>query len=381
MINVPLIENKQASAGNNTISSIDPTWSILQPAGYKLYTDEVFSDGNNSISVYNNAGGSAVTHTRKNSAFADGHSQPPNTSGYVIEIRHAPTESSGTTPGYGGWYFATPTGSGRRMVCIFKMKVPLGRFLTFHSNSMGTSSDDGWLTSNEGTGLYEDYAYYVNCGTTAYSSTFFFAVHGGSSTTFYSYLASATVYDLSESCFSFERIDKWRGGLTRRWDSYPTITIYNDTRLGPQSEFRIEGFSGVSGADFSVVTRCDGGYLTGSDSRRKINVEPINQALSTVLALTGKSFHIINSEGSIQDNVSLNGKKLGFLAQEAAAIIPECTKFYPEADTPNEQGWASAYSIDYAGLIPLLTEAIKEQQQQIDALKAEVERLKGLVSG
>ena len=110
--------------GNNTINSMNPLWSWMKQPGCKLYMDEQFDDGNNSISIYNNAGGSAVTHTRKNSSFADGHSQPPNASGYVIEIMHAPGTSSGTSPGYGGWYFATGTGSGKRFVCVFKMKIP-----------------------------------------------------------------------------------------------------------------------------------------------------------------------------------------------------------------------------------------------------------------
>ena len=62
--------------GNNTINSMNPLWSWMKQPGAKLYPDEQFNDGTNGISVYNNAGGSAVTITRKNSSFADGSSQP-----------------------------------------------------------------------------------------------------------------------------------------------------------------------------------------------------------------------------------------------------------------------------------------------------------------
>lgn len=161
----------------------------------------------------------------------------------------------------------------------------------------------------------------------------------------------------------------------RSWDNYPSITVLNHTDQGPQGEYRIHGANGVSGGDFSVVTRCDGGYVSGSDARRKTNVEPIQNALQTVLQLQGKKFNIINRDGDL-DPMRGEKKQYGFIAQECKDVIPEAVTFYPEADTPNEHGWASAYSIDYQSLVPMLVEAIKEQQQQIDTLKAEVAALK-----
>lgn len=187
--------------GGNTITGdINALWGLVKVAGNKLYTDDQFNDGTNGISVYNNAGGSAVTITRKNSSFAEAAASPmPNSSGYVLEIRHAPGESSGTAPGYGGFYFATSTSPGsKRMVCIFKMKVPSGRTIEFASNSIGTNGTNAWLTSNAGTGLYQDYAFLVHSGTATFSSTFFFYISGGASSTFYTYLASATVYEVTD---------------------------------------------------------------------------------------------------------------------------------------------------------------------------------------
>jgi hypothetical protein len=188
----PVLGNSGVTGDQN------PLWGLMKLDGRKLYTDEQFYDGNNNINVYNNAGGSAVTITRKNSSFADSHTQPPNASGYVLEIRHAPTESSGTTPGYGGWYFATATGAGKVFVCKFRMKIPVGRSVVFASNSIGTGGNNGWLTNTAGTGKYEDYAFYVTSGTASWSSTFFFYISGGDTTTFYTYLASATVYEIGD---------------------------------------------------------------------------------------------------------------------------------------------------------------------------------------
>jgi hypothetical protein len=182
------------SVGSNTATgTINAIWGMLKPTGYKLYPDEEFQDGSNSIQVYNNAGGSAVTITRKNGSFIDGTAaNMPNRSGFVLEIQHAPTTSNGTNPGYGGWYFAAGTGpSSRRLLCVFKMKIPVGRSVEWASNPIGTNGTGEWLTSNAGTGQYQDYAYLVHSGTASFSSTHFFYIVGGSTATFYTYLASS----------------------------------------------------------------------------------------------------------------------------------------------------------------------------------------------
>jgi hypothetical protein len=165
----------------------------------------------------------------------------------------------------------------------------------------------------------------------------------------------------------------WRGGLDRGWSDYPSITIQNDTGEGPQGEFRIHGIGGVSGADFAIATRCDGGYITGSDSRRKVNIESIPSALDTVLALDGKTFNIVNKELEIQNEVSKSGKKFGFIAQEVEDIIPEAVKYYESEDKVEENGYASAYSIDYPSIVALLTNAVKEQQEIIESLKTRLD--------
>lgn len=163
--------------------------------------------------------------------------------------------------------------------------------------------------------------------------------------------------------------------IDRSWGDYPSITIPNNTEFGSQAEFRFHGHYGVSGGDFSVVVRSDGGYVTGSDARRKINVESITSALDTVLALDGKTFNVVNKDLEIQNDVSIAGKKFGFIAQEIEGIIPEAVKYYENEDTPEENGYASAYSVDYPSIVALLTNAIKEQQVIINDLKTRVETL------
>jgi hypothetical protein len=60
-------------------------------------------------------------------------------------------------------------------------------------------------------------------------------------------------------------------------------------------------------------------------------------------------------------------REIGVSAQEVEAILPELIK-----DAPIGQGYKT---LDYGRLTPLLIEAIKEQQKQIEELKELVNKL------
>ena len=54
-------------------------------------------------------------------------------------------------------------------------------------------------------------------------------------------------------------------------------------------------------------------------------------------------------------------KKIGLLAQEVQEVFPELVKQAQDAD--------GTLSVNYQGMIPVLINAIKEQQKQIDEIK------------
>lgn len=164
--------------------------------GKSLYGNPTFrEEGTNGISVYNNAGGSAVTLTRK---AIDG---VPNDSGYGLEIATAADGS--VTPGLGGFCFQTATRANRLLVCRFMARIPAGYTVEFATNDTGTGGTRKWLTAHKGTGGWEEYAYYVRCGGSGtFSSTFFFYLSGADASTGASrpvtwHLAMANVYELS----------------------------------------------------------------------------------------------------------------------------------------------------------------------------------------
>jgi hypothetical protein len=58
-------------------------------------------------------------------------------------------------------------------------------------------------------------------------------------------------------------------------------------------------------------------------------------------------------------------RQLGFSAQEVEKLFPEIVQ-------TNDKGYKS---VDYGRLTPVLVEAIKSQQEEIDLLKESLERL------
>lgn len=175
--------------------------------------------------------------------------------------------------------------------------------------------------------------------------------------------------------------------IDRTWSDYPCISVLNATpyssTASTQSELRIHGnnissasYPGTSGSDFSVVVRSDGGYATGSDRRRKRNITTIDNALSKVKQLTGKRFQTVNRVDEVQEHVSKNGYKLGFIAQDVEDIIPEAVQYHADEDDGTED-WNSAYSMDYGSVVALLVNAIKEQDVIIEDLKTRIETLEG----
>lgn len=155
--------------------------------GKMLYRDPTFIEGSNGISVYNNSSNGTVTITRTSSSTV------PNDSGKMLTIKNTGTAS----PNCGGFTFVTTCGYRKIFITRIIAKIPVGRDITFHTNSMGTGGTQKWLTPTKGTGDWQEYICKVYCGTSNFSSTHFFAITGAYNVTWY--LAYATVFDVTTS--------------------------------------------------------------------------------------------------------------------------------------------------------------------------------------
>jgi hypothetical protein len=97
---------------------------------------------------------------------------------------------------------------------------------------------------------------------------------------------------------------------------------------------------------------------TYSDSRLKSNVAEIENSLDRVLQLRAVTF---TWNDAIYPDLGLEtGDDYGLLAQELAVVFPELVAL-------DEQ--SGFLRVDYEGLVPILIQAIQEQQIQIDELR------------
>lgn len=104
------------------------------------------------------------------------------------------------------------------------------------------------------------------------------------------------------------------------------------------------------------------GTTYASDERYKQNITPIASPLQKLLQINGVEYEMKTKEFS--KNHFTPGRQIGLLAQNVETVVPEAVN--------EKDGYKG---VDYARLVPLLIESIKEQQHQIDELKKLVEKL------
>lgn len=111
--------------------------------------------------------------------------------------------------------------------------------------------------------------------------------------------------------------------------------------------------------------RASGGTWVNSDARFKENIEPIESGLDLIGNLRGVTYDF-KTEEFPQQNFN-SGTQYGFIAQELAEVMPT-------AVMPDEEGYLA---VNYDAVIPVLVNAIQEQQSQIEALQEQIEALQG----
>ncbi len=103
-----------------------------------------------------------------------------------------------------------------------------------------------------------------------------------------------------------------------------------------------------------------------SDARLKKNFASVENALEKVQMISGKYYDWRVSEFP---NMGFEeGRQIGVIAQEIEKVLPEVV-------TTDETGFKS---VEYGHIVPLLIEAIKEQQAIIDGQQAEISAMKGM---
>ena len=93
----------------------------------------------------------------------------------------------------------------------------------------------------------------------------------------------------------------------------------------------------------------------------KTNIEPLENALQTVLSIRGVEYNWKNSVSNRADRL----KDVGFIAQELLPFVPEVV--YQSED--------KFYGVRYNEIVALCIEAIKEQEKNISDLEIRAEKV------
>jgi hypothetical protein len=170
-------------------------------------------------------------------------------------------------------------------------------------------------------------------------------------------------YDLDISSLDYSAVNIY--------DSYNGGTVANiiagGTTAGTWGLYAYATTLGYAGY-FSGNVYCTGSYLP-SDEKLKENFEPLENALDRVMQLEVSTYNY--KSGYAEMNLP-SSRQYGFTAQNMETVFPELVKLNPakEKEQPTE-----FKAVNYTGMIPILTEAIQEQQREIEAKDARIDDL------
>ena len=129
---------------------------------------------------------------------------------------------------------------------------------------------------------------------------------------------------------------------------------------GTASNAKSDAFKVMFNGDATVSNdlTVSGDVVVSSDARLKSNIVSLGSTLSRILLIDGKSYEMKGKQ------------KIGVLAQEIKEVFPELV-----SEDENEM-----LAVNYQGLVPVLINALKEQESKYLEQEKRLERLEKLVA-
>ena len=273
------------------------------------------------------------------------------------------SNSVSTTRGATGSY---STAMGRNITASGLYSTAMGYGTTASGNfstAMGqnTTASDWYSTamgiSTTASGLYSTA---MGIGTTAsanYSTAMgsYTTASGSYSTAMGSFTTASDYASLSIGRYNSVNSAVTAGGSAASFDTdNAALVIGNGT--GTLSDAFVVYFNGNA--------TLSGDLTINSDERLKDNIQPLGSTLNKLHQIEGKTYSLKKDEE--------HTPKIGVLAQEVQAVFPELVT----------EGGDGILSVNYQGLVPVLINAINEQEVKIAALEAqnaEIKELKEMV--
>tara|TARA_R100000030_G_scaffold93776_1_gene80144 strand:- start:1059 stop:3353 length:2295 start_codon:yes stop_codon:yes gene_type:complete len=175
-------------------------------------------------------------------------------------------------------------------------------------------------------------------------------------------MKNALFFDTSTGRMSIGRKTSGAGGAT----SSPVATLHSMGDIF--ADGNISGSSSSTGSFGTVESatnvRAEGDVIAfySSDERLKDNIKKIEKPIYKLKQLRGVEYEWNNLQGVYP----IGSKDSGIIAQDVQKVLPQLVK-------EKKDGYLG---VRHDRLVGLLVESIKEQQEQIDELKKEVQELK-----
>ncbi len=183
----------------------------------------------------------------------------------------------------------------------------------------------------------------------------------GSGTTASAYASTAMGYGTIASDYGSLVIGRYNlsgSSVTNNATSFSTSNTAFVIGNGADSSNKSDAFKVMFNGDTTVSNdlTVSGDVNISSDARLKSNIVSLGSTLAKLLQIDGKSYEMKGKQ------------KIGVLAQEIQEVFPELV-----SEDDNEM-----LAVNYQGLVPVLINALKEQQGEINRLKDQEKRLERL---
>jgi hypothetical protein len=185
----------------------------------------------------------------------------------------------------------------------------------------------------------------------------------------------AHIYPNTGSSYTQLRIDGQKNGYGGMWDSYSAVNgmMYDGSGNGgiyreANGRWYLYHHVGNNCTAISTSTTsssyrayvggslyAEGDIVAYSDARKKSEIVTIDSALEKVKQLRGVYY--------VRTDETEKGRQTGVIAQEINEVLPEVVTYAEDLDE---------YGVKYGNIVGVLIEAIKEQQKEIEELKAKL---------
>ena len=141
------------------------------------------------------------------------------------------------------------------------------------------------------------------------------------------------------------------------------------------TQYGVYGYAGGGTTNYAVyasgLTYSTGGY-SSSDAKLKKDIRVIDNALAKINQLQPRTYTFKTDEYKYMGLPS--EQQYGFIAQELEQVFPEMVRDMqqPIDNDYKKNGMLTFKAINYTEMIPVLTQAVQEQQKQIEAKDAKI---------